>query len=147
MVVDGTTAGAWWRGLQPYRADGSPNPTADRAALARLRRADLFETMEDEATFALLRRLGGRGPAQLVERGLCAGVLATIRQDDQRASAARQLGVQPGSDKPVLSTLRFRSAARGGHATGSADRATSRRAAGQRNNQHSRHCRRVPRLV
>ena len=102
-------AASWWRSLQPYRADGSPNPTADRGALARLRRADVLEATEDPAVFDLFRRLGGRGPAQLVNVALCAGVLATVRQDDQSASAARQLGVQPGSDKPQLSTLRFRS--------------------------------------
>jgi CRISPR system Cascade subunit CasB len=99
----------WWRSLQPYRQDGTPNPTADRGALARLRRADWMEAAEDPATFDLLRQLGWRSTAQLTNVALCAGVLAVVRTDKRDAHAARQLGVQSGSDRPVLSTLRFRS--------------------------------------
>lgn len=99
----------WWSGLQPYR-DGTPNPVADRGALARLRRADLLEAMEDPVVFDLFRQLGWRDPARLTDVALCAGVLAVVRQDARSAHAARQLGVQSdGSDsRPMLSALRFR---------------------------------------
>jgi CRISPR system Cascade subunit CasB len=96
-----TIAARWWRSLQPYRADGTPNPMADRAALARLRRADLIEAMEDPATFALFRALGWRNPDRLVTAGLCTGVLALIRQDDSTQSAARRLST-------TMSEPRFR---------------------------------------
>jgi CRISPR system Cascade subunit CasB len=101
-------AARWWSGLQPYRADGTSNPVADRGALARLRRADLIEAMEDPVTFDLFRQLGWRDPARLIDAALCVSVLAVVRVDDRSAHAARQLGVQSGSDRPVLSTLRFR---------------------------------------
>jgi CRISPR system Cascade subunit CasB len=98
----------WWRGLQSYRADGTKNPVADRGALARLRRADLIDAMEDPSTFDLFRQLGWRDSARLIDAALCAGVLAVIRADDRSKHAARQLGVQSGDGRPVLSTLRFR---------------------------------------
>jgi CRISPR system Cascade subunit CasB len=103
-------AARWWSGLQSYRADGTSNPVADRGALARLRRADLVEAMEDPATFDLFRQLGWRDPARLIDAALCAGVLAVVRQDVRSAHAARQLGVQSGGSdaRPVLSALRFR---------------------------------------
>jgi len=101
-------AAQWWRGLQSYRADGTKNPVADRGSLARLRRADLIEAMEDPSTFDLFRRLGWRDPSRLIDAALCAGVLATIRADDRSKHAARQLGVQSSDGRPVLSTLRFR---------------------------------------
>ena len=98
----------WWSGLQSYRSDGTNNPGADRGALARLRRANLIETMEDPVAFDLFRQLGWRDPNRLIDVALCAGVLAVVRQDDRSAHAARQLGAQSGSDRPVLSALRFR---------------------------------------
>jgi CRISPR system Cascade subunit CasB len=109
-----TTAAAvaahWWRGLQPYKADGTPNPVADRAALARLRRSDLIAAMEDPATFDLFRQLEYRDPRRLVDVALCAGVLAVVREDNNRAHAARQLGVPSDNPnaRPVMSDLRFR---------------------------------------
>jgi CRISPR system Cascade subunit CasB len=101
-------AARWWSGLQSYRSDGTSNPDADRGALARLRRADLIETMEDPVVFDLFRQLGWRDPNRLIDTALCAGVLAVVRADDRSAPTARQLGVQSGSDRPVLSALRFR---------------------------------------
>ncbi|MGH7117618.1 MAG: type I-E CRISPR-associated protein Cse2/CasB [Acetobacteraceae bacterium] len=105
-----TTAAAWWRNLQPNLRNGDPNPHADRAALARLRRADLLGAMQERATFNLFRALGRTHPNQLPEVALCAAVLATVRDDDRRFHAARQLGAPPGEseDRAVMSPLRFR---------------------------------------
>lgn len=104
----GNIAADWWRNLQPYRHDGTPNPTADRGALARLRRSDLNEAMTDPATFDLFHRLGWGNPTQITPVALCAAVLAAVRTDNRDASVARQLGAQVGSEKPLLSVLRFR---------------------------------------
>ncbi|HEY3911727.1 MAG TPA: type I-E CRISPR-associated protein Cas6/Cse3/CasE [Stellaceae bacterium] len=71
-------AARWWRGLQP-QIDGQPNPRADRAALARLRRADLLAAMQEPATFVLFRQLGRHRPEHLPEVALCAVVLAGVR--------------------------------------------------------------------
>jgi len=103
-------AAQWWRGLQPHFPDGRPNPNGDRAALARLRRADLVGAMQDPATFALFRALGRTRPSDLQNAALCAAVLATVREDDPRTHAARQLGAPPGEPQgtEVLKPLRFR---------------------------------------
>jgi CRISPR system Cascade subunit CasB len=102
-------AANWWRGLQPYRHDGQPNPTADRAALARLRRADLNAAMVDPATLALFRALDLRTPADLPRVALTAAVLATVREDDPATHPARRLGIDPADPnrRPLLSPLRF----------------------------------------
>lgn len=83
-------AAQWRRRLQPMR-DGTPNPTADRAALARLRRADLLDAMQEPATFALFRDLGAHHPDDLPLVAVCAGVLASVR-DEQPEHPARTLG-------------------------------------------------------
>jgi CRISPR system Cascade subunit CasB len=99
----------WWRASQPYRHDGRPNPTADRAALARLRRADLKAAMVDPATLALFRALHLRSPDDLPRVAVTAAVLATVREDDPATHPARRLGIDPAdpNGRPRLSPLRF----------------------------------------
>jgi len=107
-------AARWWRRLQPNTATGERNPTADRAALARLRRADLFSAMDDPATFELFRELGRRRPEDLPDVALCAAVLAGVRDElpppRDREHPARTLG--PPSleavENAVMKPLRFR---------------------------------------
>lgn len=102
-------AAGWWRALQPYRHDGQRNPTADRAALARLRRADLSAAMLDPATLELFRALGLRSPTDLPRVALTAAVLAAVREDDPTTHPARRLGIDPTDPnrRPLLSPLRF----------------------------------------
>lgn len=112
-------AAAWWRGLQDLRANGEPNPFADRRARAVLRRADPVGALEEESVLALHRRLWG-APSTLrpwqFERTLrVALVLVHVRREDKARegfavrSFARALGRQ-NFDDPVaaLSPLRFR---------------------------------------
>jgi CRISPR system Cascade subunit CasB len=101
-------AAAWWRALQPH-IDGQPNPHADRAALARLRRADLFAAMQEPATFALFRRLGRDRPEHLPEVALCAAVLAGVR-DSRPEHPARTLGPPKidAAEQALMKPLRFR---------------------------------------
>lgn len=104
------TAVQWWRDLQPYFSDGSRNPRADRAALARLRRADLLGAMQDPATFALFRALGRQHPNDLPRIALCAAVLAGVREDRPAEHPARTLG-PPSLDtveQAAMKPLRFR---------------------------------------
>lgn len=107
---DADIAADWWQDLQPYFQDGRRNPAGDRAALARLRRADLRVAMEDPATLALFRALGRTRPDDLPEVALCAAVLARVRENDRTARAARQLGAPPGDPdaRGAVSPLRFR---------------------------------------
>ena len=107
-------AAHWWRGLQPNFANGERNPNADRATLARLRRADLISAMSDPAIFDLFRKLQRRQPEELPEVALCAAVLAGVRDElrrpRDREHPARTLG-PPSSeaiDQAVLKPLRFR---------------------------------------
>lgn len=102
-------ASQWWRNMQPNFPNGERNPRADRAALARLRRADLIAAMQEPAALELFRGLDRRGPEALPEIALCAAVLASVREDDQRFHAARQLGAPPGDPdaRAPMSALRF----------------------------------------
>jgi len=97
---------AWWRRLQP----DPPQRPGDRAALARLRRADLLGAMDDPATFALFRALGHRRPDDLPATALCAAVLAMVRNDAPTIHPARALGQPPGEPdgRATMSALRFR---------------------------------------
>jgi CRISPR system Cascade subunit CasB len=103
-------AAQWWRDLQPNTPTGERNRTADRAALARLRRADLLSAMSDPATFDLFRKLGCSRPQDLPEIALCAAVLAGVREDRPGEPPARTLG-PPGFDnaeQALMKPLRFR---------------------------------------
>jgi CRISPR system Cascade subunit CasB len=104
-------AARWWRRLQPYTADGRANPGADRAALARLRRADLLSAMSDPDLF---RELGRCRPEDLPDVALCAAVLAGVHAElpppRDREHPARTLG-PPSLDLPEkapMKPLRFR---------------------------------------
>jgi CRISPR system Cascade subunit CasB len=99
----------WWRGLQPNTTTGERNITADRAALARLRRADLLAAMGEPATFDLFRKLGRTQPDDLPDVALCAAVLAGVREE-RHEHPARTLG--PPSfetvEQALMKPLRFR---------------------------------------
>jgi len=105
---DPAEAAKWWRGLQPNFPNGERNPAGDRAALARLRRADLLSAMDDPATFALFRDLGCTRAEELPRVALCAAVLAGVR-DDMNEHPARTLGPPPGeqAEKAPMKPLRF----------------------------------------
>lgn len=83
----------WWRALQPYRDDGTPSPTGDRAALARLRRASqVLDAYGEEAVLELYGKL--RFAPSQVERHLpwvaaAASVLATVSPDRVAARNSR----------------------------------------------------------
>lgn len=102
-------AAAWWRTLQPYRPDDHNGRSGDRAALARLRRADLNAAMVDPATLGLFRALGLRSPADLPRVALTAAVLGSVREDDPATHPARRLGIDLANPdrRPLLSPLRF----------------------------------------
>src|SRR5262249_39148626 len=103
-------AAQWWHGLQPYFSNGERNPNADRAALARLRRADLLAAMQDPVTFALFRALGRQRATELPQVALCAAVLAGVRDDRSGERPARTLG-PPSIDAlehAAMKPLRFR---------------------------------------
>jgi CRISPR system Cascade subunit CasB len=119
----GGIALSWWANLQRTRADETPNPNADPAALARMRRVtDSLEVATDEAVLALARRLypGLRPRAHDFDRklsriGVLAVVLAHVRRlpEDERGrrpSVASTVGPRkPGKPETAkLSALRFR---------------------------------------
>lgn len=106
IALSASEAAAWWRRLQPE----PPARPGDRAALARLRRADLIAAMDDPATFALFRALGRRRPDDLPATALCAAVLAAVRSDVPGVHPARALGPPPGEPegRAPMSALRFR---------------------------------------
>jgi CRISPR system Cascade subunit CasB len=99
----------WWRGLQSYFSNGERNPQADRAALAHLRRADLFQAMQEPQTFVLFAALGKRRPDELPDVALCAAVLANVR-GDRPEHPARTLGPPSASlsEQALMKPLRFR---------------------------------------
>ena len=104
-------AADWWRDMQDRRANGEPNPRADRAARARLRRADGAMAVADPAVLTLYRALGGRGwnEARMKVALRLAQVLVHAREDDRAASFARSLGPKNFDEKDcVLSPLRMR---------------------------------------
>lgn len=103
------TAAKWWQGLQPRLPGGARNPAGDRAALARLRRADLLSAMDEPATFVLFRGLGCEHANELPRVALCAAVLAGVRED-RLEHPGRTLGAPPGepAEKATLKPMRFR---------------------------------------
>lgn len=92
---------AWWRNLQPRTEAGRTVP-GDRAALARLRRAEsVMQASMIPATLDLCRRLGA-GPDEMERIALIAAALAHVREESAERFA-RQLGGVP----PLMSWLRF----------------------------------------
>jgi CRISPR system Cascade subunit CasB len=111
-------ARAWWRELQPADENGQPKD-GGRAALARLRRcATPADTMVEETTLALFRRLGLKASDQhrLLRVALIATVLAHVRADAEpkaggfRPAAVRSVGraTLEDEDSAKMSALRFR---------------------------------------
>ena len=105
----GQEATKWWRDLQPYFPNGARNPQADRAALAQLRRADLFQAMQEPQTFVLFAALGKRRPDELPNVALCAAVLANVR-GDRPEHPARTLGPPSSNqtEQALMKPLRLR---------------------------------------
>lgn len=101
----GDLARQWWRGLQPAPDRGRPG---DRAALARLRRADVGSAMMDEAALGLFRIFGWRSPSRLPRIATLACVLAHVRTDIEN-SFGSAIGRDSIDDKDsaVLSVVRF----------------------------------------
>lgn len=108
----------WWREMQDTNPNGTPNPRADRAARARLRRLEGPLAATDPRVVDLYRRLEGdrfeTDKLRVVVR--VALVLAHAREEirgEQGASAprfARSLGPSTiDADDGVLKALRFRS--------------------------------------
>jgi CRISPR system Cascade subunit CasB len=110
----------WWEQLQPSRADDEPNPSGDRGALARLRRAgNLAEIMAEEATLDLYHRFGftrEEAARRLPRVAAIVHVLAHVRSDEKpgedgrRRSAIAAVGRQSSSDEDSakLKPIRFR---------------------------------------
>jgi CRISPR system Cascade subunit CasB len=103
----------WWETLQNTR-NGTPNPTRNPAALARLRRAaTTFDALEEPSVFDLYKKLGfGRSEVdrRLPRVAAAAAVLAHIRTDAEpgggyRRSFAEILGQ---GERPTMSPLRFK---------------------------------------
>lgn len=112
----------WWRRHQPRLPDGSRNPEADRAAMARLRRASVADALADPAVLDLYRSLGlGASDRALAERlpwvAAAATVLAHVREDapadaaGRRTHPARAAGRKHFDDPPetaIVKPVRFR---------------------------------------
>jgi CRISPR system Cascade subunit CasB len=97
----------WWRDLQDTRRDGSPNPRGDRAALARLRRAEPVDALTDEAVMDLYRRMFGPAfvAAKMKLAVRLALVLAHVRENG-KLRFGEALG--EGGDNAPLKPLRFK---------------------------------------
>jgi CRISPR system Cascade subunit CasB len=80
----------WWKALTGKR-EGKAQSGADRAALARLRRASPNEAICEEATQRLFRSLAYNNPDRLQRVATLAAVLATIREDGP-GRFGRQIG-------------------------------------------------------
>lgn len=114
----GQAAQRWWTSLQDRRADGAPNRSRDRAAIARLRRASTpGDAFDEPSVFDLYRSLGfGVRQNEVVRRlprvAVLAAVLAQVKPSDGREGGkqrlATMLGVKAGEDRPVMSPLRFK---------------------------------------
>jgi CRISPR system Cascade subunit CasB len=110
------TALDWWRRLQRAEPGGPPNPKADPAALARLRRcAAPAEALAEPATIRLCREIGCRShnDRRVESIAVLAIVLAHVREDSGKQKRGLTLGaclgaVREGGDMPLLSELRLR---------------------------------------
>lgn len=112
-------AAAWWRALQDTTSDGSPNPRVDRAARARLKRAEGGEAFAaaDPAVLDLHFRLWGEtwNDEKIRVTLRLALVLVHVREEVSGGEGtyperfARSLGPSRlEEDDGVLKTLRFR---------------------------------------
>jgi CRISPR system Cascade subunit CasB len=108
----GSAALQWWRYLQPYDQMGMPNPTSDRAALARLRRAVTpIEIMGERRVLDLYRRLGyTRAEAErwLPWVAVVAMVLSHVRKHDSdpRRNPPRAIGPEAGDEKGETASMK-----------------------------------------
>lgn len=106
----GSAALQWWRYLQPYDQVGTPNPTSDRAALARLRRAATpIEIMGERRVLDLYRRLGyTRSEAErwLPWVAVVAMVLSHVREHDPRRNPPRAIGPEAGDEKGETASMK-----------------------------------------
>ena len=79
-MSDGERAYEWWRALVPDEVGTRASKGHQRAALARLRRAqDSIDVMMEPEALRLIKRLPGRQPARVTT---VAGVLAFVTKDD-----------------------------------------------------------------
>lgn len=105
----------WWRELQPRTPDGSPNPRADRGALARLRHMDdPRKAMLEPAVMSLFHALGIEDAARyrrLEWVAAAAMAMAHVRAHDRR-HPARAVGPNELDDRTGASArmkpLRFK---------------------------------------
>ena len=108
MIPEPDRAALWWQDLKP---DPDRDHRGDRAALARLRRADsIAAAMMDPATLDLFRRCAATHLSDLPKVALVAGVLAHVREDNRAMLVARQIGPTE-TDRPetaAFKPLRFR---------------------------------------
>jgi CRISPR system Cascade subunit CasB len=101
----GIRAKAWWNALQPG------TPTADRAALARLRRATTADAMAHEATIELFHHLGydNRNYKKLPRVATLACILAHVREHNPGLKFANAIGRSSldDADSAALKPIRF----------------------------------------
>jgi CRISPR system Cascade subunit CasB len=103
----------WWEMLQNTR-NGTPNPTRNPAALARLRRAATpIDALEEPSVFDLYKKLGfGRSEVdrRLPRVAAAAAVLAHIRTDAEPGSGYRRPFAEMlgQGERPIMSPLRFK---------------------------------------
>jgi CRISPR system Cascade subunit CasB len=103
----------WWEMLQNTR-NGTPNPTRNPAALARLRRAATpVDALEEPSVFDLYKKLGfGRNEVdrRLPRVAAVAAVLAHIRTDAESGSGYRRRSAEMlgQGERPIMSPLRFK---------------------------------------
>lgn len=115
----GKIAMSWWAQLRPQDVAFDPEPAkkrsanpGDRAAIARLKRASLFEAAADPATLDLFTRLSAYRKLafnDLSRVAVLAGVLPHIKEH-QAEPIARTIGKPRGGDveAAVLKPLRLR---------------------------------------
>jgi CRISPR system Cascade subunit CasB len=97
-----SAARAWWRALQPYDDKDKPNPSGDRGALARLRRASApADALVEPAVLDLYRKLGFRDLSgeRLALTAVAAMTLAHVRKDDRDKHPAASVGRATFDDK------------------------------------------------
>ncbi len=100
----------WWGGLQDVNAAGAQNHGADRATLARLRRADADTVLLCEPIhrlYHLLRPEGAYSGAVLRNAADFARVASHVDRHDGSRRLGAQLGPEAPGGRPRLSRARF----------------------------------------